>query len=51
MIKRLIYLFIFSLLFSGCFIFRPKNKCGDCPEWNKKSSRAQQFLIRHSNNT
>ncbi|MGP8216174.1 MAG: hypothetical protein ACLQQ4_11455 [Bacteroidia bacterium] len=23
-----------SLLFSGCFIFRPKNRCDSCPDFN-----------------
>jgi hypothetical protein len=30
-----ILLLIFTLLFSGCFIFRKKNKCGGCPTWSK----------------
>ncbi len=29
-------LFIFGiLLHSGCSLFHKKNKCNDCPKWNK----------------
>lgn len=24
---------ILVTLFSGCFMFHKKNKCGDCPKW------------------
>jgi hypothetical protein len=38
--KRIAYVIIFSVLFSGCYLFRPKNKCNDCPSWNKKGGHA-----------
>ena len=33
--KYILILLIAGILMSGCFIFRPKNKCNDCPSWNK----------------
>ena len=48
MMKRILYLIIFSVLFSGCFIFRPKNKCADCPEWGKqKHASVKSAIVTH----
>ena len=33
--NRILVILIVSILMSGCFVFRPKNKCNDCPTWNK----------------
>ncbi|MDQ3047696.1 MAG: hypothetical protein M3R27_09130 [Bacteroidota bacterium] len=30
---RAILLLTTISLLSGCFMFRKKNKCGDCPKW------------------
>ena len=30
---RLIAILISISLFSGCYMFRKKNRCGDCPKW------------------
>ena len=30
---RLIAAAILVTLFSGCFMFHKKNRCGDCPKW------------------
>jgi hypothetical protein len=31
---------------SGCFMFRKKNRCGDCPKWSKMSVPASEALFR-----
>jgi hypothetical protein len=30
---RIIAIVFFMTLFSGCFMFHKKNRCGDCPKW------------------
>jgi hypothetical protein len=34
-ITRILLLLMAGALLSGCFLFRKKNRCGDCPKWNK----------------
>ena len=46
MIKRFLILIVACLLLSGCFIFRPKNKCADCPNWGKGGHSA----VKHKDN-
>jgi hypothetical protein len=33
--RSALLLILAATLFSGCFLFRKKNRCGDCPKWNK----------------
>lgn len=30
---RLTIILTIATLFSGCYMFRKKNRCGDCPKW------------------
>ena len=41
----LIFLLFFSVFFSGCFIFRHKKKCPDCPTWNKVNSENPSSVL------
>jgi hypothetical protein len=34
-ITRIALLLMAGSLLSGCFLFRKKNRCGDCPKWHK----------------
>lgn len=32
----LLLLLVFGVAtFSGCYMFKKKNRCGDCPKWSK----------------
>jgi len=35
----LLILFFSITVFSGCALFRKKNKCMDCPSWSKTPNR------------
>jgi hypothetical protein len=37
----LITLSLVLVIFSGCFLFKKKNRCGDCPSWSKKKGSSE----------
>jgi len=39
---RLIVIAFLMTMFSGCFMFRKKNRCGDCPKWKVELSELLQ---------
>lgn len=44
MYKRILLLLVICFLLSGCYLFRPKNKCADCPNWGKSKKHASLLI-------
>ena len=37
---RVLAIVFFITLFSGCYMFHKKNRCGDCPKWKVELNNA-----------
>ncbi len=46
MIKRFSILIIICFLLSGCYLFKSKNKCADCPSWKKQKGHANAPTLK-----
>lgn len=46
MYKQFFFLLAICLLMSGCYLFRPKNKCADCPSWKKQKGHVTENNVR-----